>query len=62
MIPKSIRYFEDIYGKATISAIMTSCDGNKTMEIIAEETKIPLETLVYVAEKLVLEGLLEIQH
>jgi len=62
MIPKSIRYFEDIYGKATISAIMTSCDGSKTMEVIAEETKIPLETLVYVAKKMVLEGLLEIQH
>ena len=51
MIPKSIRYFEDIYGKATISAIMMSCDGSKTMEVIAEETKIPLETLVYVAKK-----------
>lgn len=62
MISKSIHYFEEIYGKKTISAIMESCDGSKTMEAIAEETKIPLQTLLFVAEKMVLEGLLEVKY
>ena len=34
----------------------------KTMEEIADETKIPLDTLIFVAEKLVLAGLLEVKH
>jgi len=62
VIPKSIHYFEEIYGKKIISAIMESCDGSKTMEVIAEETKIPLETLIFVAEKMVLEGILKVQY
>jgi len=41
---------------------MESCDGSKTMEVIAEETKIPLETLIFVAEKMVLEGILKVQY
>ena len=59
---KSISYFEDMYGKNVISALLESFDGNKTMEEVAEKTKIPLETLIFVAEKLILAGLLEVKH
>jgi len=59
---KTIGYFEEIYGKRTIAAIFESCDGSKTMEEVAEAIKIPLDTLVYVAEQLVLAGLLEVKY
>ena len=62
MLTKSIHHFENIYGKKTISAIMESCDGSKTLEVIVEETKIPLQTLIFVAREMVLEELLEIKY
>ena len=60
-MPRTIRDFEKIYGKEII-AILESFDGTKSMHVIAKETKIPLETLTYVAEQLVLAGLLEVKE
>lgn len=57
---KTIADFVRIYGPKIIS-IIKSCDGSKDLTAIAKETDIPLETLFFVAEQLVLEGLLEVQ-
>ena len=58
---KTIEDFVEIYGEKIIS-IIESCDGNKSLETIAKESDVPVETLVFVAEQLVLAGLLEIQY
>jgi len=58
---KTISDFVEIYGDRIISVI-ESCDGSKSLEVIAKESNIPIETLVFVAEQLVLAGLLEVQH
>ncbi|MGY5859416.1 MAG: hypothetical protein RTU63_08595 [Candidatus Thorarchaeota archaeon] len=58
---KTIKDFVEIYGKRIIS-IIQSCDGSKDLETISRETDIPLETLVFVAEQMVLEGLLEVKN
>ena len=58
---KTISDFVEIYGERIIS-IIESCDGSKSLEVIAKESNIPIETLLFVAEKMVLAGLLEVQH
>ena len=58
---RTIDDFVEIYGERIIS-IVKSCDGSKSLEVIAKESQIPIETLVFVAEQLVLAGLLEIQY
>ena len=58
---KTLSDFVEIYGERIIS-IIESCDGTKSMEAIAKESNIPVETLLFVAEKLVLAGLLEVQY
>ena len=58
---KTLNDFVGIYGERIIS-IIESCDGSKSLEVIAKESNIPVDTLVFVAEQLVLAGLLEIQY
>ncbi len=53
--------FVTIYGEKIISIIET-CDGSRNLATIAEDLKIPLGTLMFIAEQLILAGLLEIQH
>jgi hypothetical protein len=60
-VPKTIRDFEEIYGREIIS-VLESFDGTKSMADIAKEAKIPLETLTFVAEQLVLAGLLQVKE
>lgn len=61
MMAKTIDDFVEIYGVRIIS-IIESCDGSKSMEVIAKESDIPIDTLLFVAEQLVLAGLLEVQY
>ena len=61
IMAKTISDFVEIYGERIIS-IIESCDGSKSLELIAKESNIPIETLLFVAEKMVLAGLLEVQH
>ncbi len=58
---KTLNDFVGIYGKRIIS-IIESCDGSKSLEVIAKESNIPVDTLIFVAEQLVLAGLLEVQY
>lgn len=60
-VGKTIKDFVEIYGKKIIS-IIKFCDGSNNLETIAKETDIPIETLFFVAEQLVLEGLLEVKQ
>ena len=61
MVLKTIQDFERIYGKKA-RLIVQSCDGKKSLAEIAKETGISIGALLYVAEQMVLEGLLEVQQ
>jgi aminopeptidase-like protein len=61
MALKTIIDFVRIYGEEIVSVVQ-SCDGCKSLIEIAKEMNIPIETLLFVAEQMVLEGLLEVQQ
>lgn len=61
MILKTMEDFVRIYGPKVVSVVQ-SCDGSRSLAEIAEESKIPIETLLFVAKQMVLEGLLEVQQ
>ena len=56
---KTINDFVASYGEQVLS-IIESCDGRRSLATISRDLNIPIGTLKYVAEELVLAGLLEI--